>query len=124
MITCYFCKFANPRAFVGSKSELSFLSASFPSIDANKVFFCSFECYLQQHLENQFFRHIAKEEAEPEDLYAFEEYKESETEAMAARLLSNAGTQNFIKRTGAEVSYKSAPEKMDVEEEITDWADM
>lgn len=127
MITCYSCKFSNPHAFKGTKAELSYLSTSFSwDHDAEKVFFCSFNCYLEHCLENEFFPRSRKDEdGEPRDEVGFELYKETRKTPLALELLENSGVQDFIARNKLILPYKPAPKKMEsMEEEMKTWADM
>lgn len=125
MITCYNCKFSNPRALKGNKTELSYLSSSFAwDIHAEKVYFCSFDCYLETCLENEYFPRGKMDEEETRDEAGFELYKESNKDSLASELLANPGVQDFLSRNNMTVAYKAAPKKMVVEEEMKSWADM
>lgn len=124
MITCHTCKFSNPNAFKGSNAEKLYLSSSFAwDNDAEKVFFCTFDCYLECCLEREFFgRH---EEEEPRDEVGFELYKETRKTALASELLENSGVQDYIERNNLSLPYKAAPKKIEsMEEEMKTWADM
>jgi len=124
MITCHTCNFSDPRAVRGSKSELQYLSVGY-ACDANsdKVFFCTFDCYLEKCLEREFFPKNVDDE-EPRDLAAFEDYKNEHRETLAQELLKNSGVQDFLERTSAKISYKLPPQEMEIEIEIESWADM
>lgn len=120
MITCHTCNFTNPSAFKGSKSELQYLRST-DTDGAEKLFFCTFECYLEKCLENEFFRNERDPEV-PRDMVAFEDYKNEHRDEMAEQLLRNSGVRSFLERTKADITLP--PEEMDVEEEISTWADM
>jgi hypothetical protein len=104
---------------------MCYLSTSFSwDHDAQKVFFCSFDCYLEHCLESEFFPRQNDEDGEPRDEMGFELYKEQRKTPLALELLENSGVQNFIERNKIQVGYKAPPKKMKVEDEIKSWADM
>lgn len=119
MITCSFCKFCDPHATPGFKTELRFISvidATGLSDREHKRFLCGVECYVMDTLRRDY--SCDEEDFDPVE---FEEFKNKNERAVRNQILAFPAIQNFLERNGLP---KQLPEKeFDVQEEIKDWAD-
>lgn len=122
MITCAFCKFSDPHAFVGYKSELRFISTSDGTKEESvKRFLCSVECYVQETLQRSFYKN-----QDPDvDVSEFQDYIEKNQESVRAEIMGFPSIKDFHTRNGLHFkdTVSSEPVQLNLDEEIKDWAD-
>ncbi len=128
MITCHGCKYTNPNAFAGSKSEDEFyrvFDCCVGSIEGKK-FYCDLSCWIEETIDSEFGERDTAEQVAEYELY-FADRKVT----LLNELLEMPGVQNFLKRNNMEDKYckkKISSDipiqtEMKIENEIKDWAD-